>query len=161
MSINVWVLCQKSRWRVETIFQHSLQEDFEIMSLWQRYRRIFFYRKVYCNTKLMGTLNDTLTFSPPCLPGFQRGRLFTTRNASLSRAGSTLRRMRASVTKPSFPTTKLTYTFPCIPFSCAITGYLIAWAMNRRRANSPPGTSGISSTMKKNGYSFFSSSFSC
>jgi len=102
----------------------------------------------YCNTKLIGTVYDTLTGLPRCFPGFHLGRFETTRNASLSIDGSTPLAILASETLPSLSTTKVTYTFPSIPFSCAITGYLIELAINLRRASSPPGNSGMSSTIK-------------
>ena len=55
----------------------------------------------------------------------------------------------ASTTDPSRLTTNAQITRPWIPFSCAITGYLIDLAINFSNSASPPGNFGISSTTVK------------
>ena len=55
----------------------------------------------YCNLKVTGSVNQTLTGFPPDMPGFHLGIELITRTASLSNSGSTLLITAASDTEPS------------------------------------------------------------
>ena len=87
----------------------------------------------------------TRTASPFCLPGFHFGMIEMTRSASLSKSGSTPRTTFGSTIEPSRLTTNCTMTRPCMPFSCAVAGYLTFFPKKFMHSLIPPGNSGISS----------------
>ena len=103
----------------------------------------------YCKRNCTGKINLTRTGLPRCSPGFHLGISLITRIASLSNDGSTPRITWISTIEPSRFTTKEQTTRPWIPFSCAITGYLMALLKYLNNSAVPPGNSGCFSTTVK------------
>ena len=69
-------------------------------------------------------VNRTLTALSRCIPGIHLGMAFTTRIASCDKSGSAERTTFMELMLPSFSTTNSTNTFPPMPISAHLAGYL-------------------------------------
>src|ERR1035437_8697880 len=103
----------------------------------------YYNNSVYFRLNSIGTIYQTGTALPPCLPGWKEGSVLTPLIASASRSGETPLSTLARLTPPSGVTQKRTITFPCIFCSLAFSGYFVFFEMYLRKAPSPPGNIGI------------------
>ena len=70
----------------------------------------------YLSLKVIGSVNNTFTFLPSCMPGFHLGIFLITRRASLSNSLSPLLRATSKFfTLPFFLTTKVMRVLPSTP----------------------------------------------
>ena len=99
--------------------------------------------------KRTGSMNQTFTSTPPCFPGLNFGSVLTTLIASLSSKGSMLLSTSILPTDPSGFTTNFRMTLPWTLFFSASDGYFRFSPINLKRAVSPPGYCGFSSTTMK------------
>ena len=104
--------------------------------------------------KVIGRLYRQSTGVLATWAGVKAGRVLTMRRASASRSGDFDLTTLASVIVPSFLTMNWTMTFPLMPASRALWGYLMWDFIHSYSASWPPGNVGGTSTLliSKNGF---------